>query len=87
MKKLIALALAAGVPLVAVTPADASQGCGRDAHRGPRGRCVSDFRGPGYHRGGGVTLVIGQRYPGRGYWDGHRYYQHRDAYRGGYRYR
>ena len=88
MKKLIALALAAGVSLVAVAPADAAQGCGRDAHRGPRGRCISDFRGPGFNRGGGgVTLVIGQHYPGRGYWDGRRYYQNRYAYRGGYRYR
>ena len=89
MRNLIALALAAGVTFAATAPADAAQGCGRGGHRGPYGRCVSNFRdGPGYGRPhSGVTLVIGQRYPGRGYWDGHRYYQNRYAYRGGYRYR
>jgi hypothetical protein len=32
-------------------------------------------------------LVIGTYYHGRGYWDGHRYWQHRDRWHGGWRYR
>jgi hypothetical protein len=31
--------------------------------------------------------VIGNFYAGRGYWDGHRYYQHRDRWHNGWRYR
>jgi hypothetical protein len=31
--------------------------------------------------------VIGRNYPGRGYWDGHRYYQNRYRHHGGWRYR
>lgn len=84
MKKIFALALAAGVAVVAVSPADASQGCGRGYHRGPYGHCRPD-------RGGVVVapgLVIGNFYSGRGYWDGRRYWQHRERDRDrGWRYR
>ncbi len=64
MKKLIAMALAAGVSIAAAAPADAAQGCGPRAHRGFHGRCVADFRG-GYGRGRGGPLVI-RNHPGHG---------------------
>jgi len=32
-------------------------------------------------------LAIGTFYPGRGYWDGHRYWGHRYAWHRGWRYR
>jgi hypothetical protein len=32
-------------------------------------------------------MVIGTYYPHQGYWDGHRYWQHRDRWHGGWRYR
>jgi hypothetical protein len=32
-------------------------------------------------------LVIGNFYHGRGYWDGHRYWGHRERWHGGWRYR
>ena len=94
MKRIIALALAAGVTLSAV-PANAADGCGRGFHRGPYGRCHPNGGpgfGPGYGRGPAViapggALIIGNFYQGRGYWDGHRYYQNRYRYGNGYRYR
>ncbi|MBV8972751.1 MAG: hypothetical protein JO290_10715 [Sphingomonadaceae bacterium] len=88
MNKVIALALAAGVALGATTAADARDGCGRGFFRGPYGHC-RPIGGPGY--GAAVVapgLVIGNFYRGRGYWDGHRYWWHRDRDdRGGWRYR
>jgi hypothetical protein len=39
VKMIIAAALAAGVALTAVSPADARQGCGPGHHRGPYGGC------------------------------------------------
>jgi hypothetical protein len=81
MKKIIALMLAGGAVLATTVPADASGGCGRGFHRGPRGHCVADMRV--------VTpaLVIGNFYTGHGYWDGRRYWPHRDRWHGGWRYR
>ncbi|WP_174293261.1 GCG_CRPN prefix-to-repeats domain-containing protein [Sphingomonas bacterium] len=81
MKGFIALALAAGVAVAATAPADAAGGCGRGFHPGPHGRCFPNG-GPGR----GPALIVGNRYD-RGYWDGHRYYQHRERYRDGWRYR
>jgi hypothetical protein len=86
MKKLIAAALAIGVVAGTATVAEARDGCGRGAYRGPYGHCRPI--GPG----GAVVVVprgpvIGTFYPGRGYWDGRRYYAHRYRHHGGWRYR
>ncbi len=83
MKKLLLLALAAGTTFGAVTAADARDGCGPGGWRGPHGHCHSNG-GPGYVAPG---LIVGNYYHGQGYWDGHRYYQHRDRYNNGWRYR
>ena len=87
MNKLLSVALAAGVALVAIAPASARDGCGPGGHRGPYGHCRPN--GGGYGGPGVVApgLVIGNFYEGRGYWDGRRYYQHRDRWHGGWRYR
>ena len=71
---------AAGVAVAVAPAADAAQGCGRGFHRTPHGRCV-----PNWH--GRETVVIGNFYPGRGYWDGRRYWWHRTRWHGGWRYR
>lgn len=80
---MLTVALAAGAAMVATSPADAAQGCGRGFHRAPHGRCIPN-RGPVVTRGG--ALVVGRMYPGRGYWDGHRYWHNRRHDRGGWRY-
>ncbi len=86
MKKALATALAVGVMAVGATAVEARDGCGRGMYRGPAGHCRV-IRG-----GGGVVvlpgrLVIGNFYAGRGYWDGHRYWQHRHRHHNGWRYR
>lgn len=89
MKTILSFALAAGVAVAAVAPANASEGCGRGYHRGPAGHCRPN-RGPGYGPGYvavAPNLVIGNFYRGRGYWDGHRYYQHRERWHDSWRYR
>lgn len=84
MKKLLLVALAAASALSLPVAAQAREGCGPGAHRTPHGRCIAN--GAGWRRGG-VNLVIGNFYPGQGYWDGHRYWQHRERWHGGWRYR
>lgn len=86
MKGLLAVALAAGVAVAATTPADARQGCGYASHRGYNGRCVPD-RGRVVAVAPRGTLIVGNFYRGRGYWDGRRYYQHRYRWHNGWRYR
>lgn len=87
MKKLIFSALAAAAVFAAVAPADAAQGCGRGFHRNAYGHCRPNGPvGPGAAIAVG-PLVIGTYYQGRGYWDGHRYWAHRDRWHGGWRYR
>ena len=86
MKKFLAFALATGVTLTAVAPADAAQGCGRGFHRGPYGHCRPN-RGPRVLAVAPGGLIIGNFYRGRGYWDGHRYYQQRYRYHNGWRFR
>ena len=85
MKTTLMIVLAGAAMIGAAVPAAAADGCGRGFHRGPYGHCRPN-RGPG-----GVIvapgLVIGQFYPGRGYWDGGRYWQHRYRYRHDWRYR
>lgn len=92
MKKILLAALASAAALAAVAPANARDGCGAGFHRGPYGHCRPN-RGPdrGPHRGPGPVLIapglaIGTFYPGRGYWDGHRYWGHREAWHRGWRY-
>ena len=87
MKTILTLALAA-TALAGATVAEARDGCGPGAFRGPYGHC-RPFRG-GYGPGPAVIapgIVIGGFYPGRGYWDGHRYWEHRERWHGGWRYR
>jgi hypothetical protein len=84
MKKLVFAAIAASTALVAAHPAEAAQGCGPGGHRGPYGHCRPN--------GGPVVvapdgLVVGTYYPRQGWWDGHRYWAHRDRWHGGWRYR
>jgi hypothetical protein len=85
MKKLLALAFAAGAAVVATAPADARQGCGPGFHRGPYGHCRPNrdrvvVAAPG-------TLIVGNFYRGKGYWDGQRYWQRRYRWHNGWRYR
>jgi hypothetical protein len=87
MKKMLGIVLSAAGLLAMGSAAQAADGCGRGAHRGPYGRCQPNYaRGPAY-RPGGVALVIGNYYPNRGYWDGRRYWQHRQRWHNGWRYR
>jgi hypothetical protein len=88
MKTIIALAAAAAATVVAVAPANAADGCGRGYHRNQWGHCR-----PNWHRGPGVVavtpggaLVVDRWYPGRGYWNGNRYYMHRRHWNNGWRY-
>ncbi|TPG40594.1 hypothetical protein EAH79_11920 [Sphingomonas koreensis] len=83
MRKILLAAIAAGAALTAVAPANASQGCGRYEHRGPRGHCRLNHRPVVV----GPAVRIGVFYPGRGYWDGHRYWHNRYRWHGGWRYR
>jgi len=82
MKKLILATIAAGAALAAIAPAEAAQGCGPGFHRDYYGRCFPN--GPVAY---GPAPVIGVFYGGRGWWDGHRYWHHRDRWHGGWRYR
>lgn len=84
MKTFLALAVAATAIVGGTTAAEARDGCGRGFFRGPAGHCRAlNGRGP--------VVVVGPRigifYPGRGYWDGRRYWAHRYHHRGGWRYR
>ncbi|HEY1607327.1 MAG TPA: hypothetical protein VGF77_17190 [Allosphingosinicella sp.] len=85
MKAILAIALAAGAALVASSPADARQGCGPGFHRGPYGHCRPNRGGPN-PAAVVANLITGNYYAGRGYWDGHRYYQHRRHWHGNWRY-
>jgi hypothetical protein len=84
MKKIMLVALGATAALTMVASADASGGCGPAFHRGPYGGCRPNGRPVAVVPGG---VAVGVFYPGRGYWDGHRYWQHRDRWHGGWRYR
>jgi hypothetical protein len=84
MKKLIFATIAASTALAAFSPAMAAQGCGPGAHRGYYGHCRPN-RGPVVVAPG--ALVVGTYYPRQGWWDGQRYWAHRDRWHGGWRYR
>lgn len=83
MRKILLAAIAAGAALTAIAPAQARQGCGEGAHRGPAGYCRPNHR----RVVAAPVLRIGVFYPGRGYWDGRRYYAQRYRWHGGWRYR
>jgi hypothetical protein len=88
VNKLLGLALAATITIGAASAAAAREGCGGGYHRGPAGYCRpnKDNR----FREGPAVIVrpgIGIFYPGRGYWDGRAYYQHRYRHHNGWRYR
>ncbi|MEG3178328.1 hypothetical protein U1872_18960 [Sphingomonas sp. RB3P16] len=91
MKKLLAAILLTGVATLGTTTvAEARDGCGRGAYRGPAGHCRVMRGGPAFVGGpayrGGPRLIVGRRYD-RGYWDGRRYWQNRYRHHGGWRYR
>ena len=86
MKALIAAALAAGVAMAGASAADARDGCGPGFHRGYYGHCRPND-GPRAYAVGRPVLVVDHFYPGRGYWDGHRYWQRRERDHDGWRYR
>jgi hypothetical protein len=86
MKKILAIALAAGVAVTAFSPVLAADGCGRGFHRGPGGHCRPNG-GRDVVRVAPGGLIIGNFYGGRGYWDGHRYWQRRERWHNGWRYR
>ncbi len=85
MKIILTAALAATALVGMASAADARDGCGRGAYRGPGGYCR-----PAYGPGPAVVVDvprIGIFYEGRGYWDGHRYWAHRERWHRGWRYR
>jgi hypothetical protein len=84
--KILLAALAASAAMVAVSPAQARDGCGAAYHRGPYGHCRPNM-GPGPVVVAPGGLVIGGYYHGRGYWDGHRYWHNRYRWHSGWRYR
>ena len=80
MRKYILIALGASA-LVTAAAAEARDGCGPRGHVDRWGHCRPNVR----PYGGVViapSLIIGRLYDGRGYWDGHRYWQNWDGHRG-----
>lgn len=85
MKRFLTATLAAAIAIGGVSAAQARDGCGPGGHRGPYDHCRPNRGERVVVAPGG--LVIGQYYGRRGYWDGHRYWHHRDRWHGGWRYR
>ncbi len=86
MKNILLATLAVGAIVAAAAPAEARDGCGPGAHRGPYGhRCFANG-GPGFVPGAPAP-VIGTYYPGRGYWSNGRYWHNRYRWHDGWRYR
>jgi hypothetical protein len=84
MKLPLAILITVAGAALTATAAEARDGCGRGFERGPRGHCHAV--GAGW-RGREQVWVVGRHYDGRGWWDGHRWYQNRERWRGGWRYR
>lgn len=85
MRKILAFAFVAALVTGASSSADARGGCGPGWHPGPYGRhCFRNADG-----GEAVVLTpgVGVFVTGHGYWDGRRYWWHRDRWHGGWRYR
>ena len=91
MVKTLLAAIAAAAALTAIVPAEARQGCGFGAHRGPDGFCRPNAVAPVAVPVAPVVVAppvrVGVFYPGYGYWYGHRYWAHRFWWHGGWRYR
>jgi hypothetical protein len=97
MKNLVKLALGAaligGIAVADIAPATAGVAVGVSVGGGGgHGRwCWRHPHQCGYGRPAGYVAVGGPRigvfYGGHGWWDGHRYWGHRYAYHGGWRYR
>jgi hypothetical protein len=100
MKKLMKLAVGAamlgGLAVTAAAPADAGVavgiGIGAPVYHPHRAWCYHHPHRCGYRAGYapgyyGPAPAIGVYYNGRGWWDGHRYWGHRYAWHGGWRYR
>ncbi|WP_428332429.1 GCG_CRPN prefix-to-repeats domain-containing protein [Novosphingobium sp.] len=91
MKKSLFAAIAVGAILMVNAPAEARDGCGPGAHRGPAGFCRPNGPGPVIVGPGpvvvGPAVRVGVFYPGHGYWDGNRYWAHRTWWHHGWRYR
>ena len=91
MKRLLMAALLAGTAFGIAAPAEAHGGCGHGWHRGIYGNCRPDF-GVDYIAVGPagdatpVARELDMFYSGLGYWDGNRYYMHRDHWNGHWRY-
>ena len=83
MNKILLGLLGAGAALSLSSAAYAAGGCGAGLHRGPYGGCRPNG-GPGAVI---VGPAVGVFSPGRGYWDGHRYWANRYRWHGGWRYR
>jgi hypothetical protein len=86
MNKFWHIALAVGVAVTTVAPANARDGCGVGYHRGPYGGCRPNM-GPGPVVVVPAAPAIGVYYGGHGYWDGNRYWANRYRWHGGWRYR
>lgn len=84
MRRLVAVVFTLAVALGTTSSAEARGGCGPGWHPGPYGHHC-------FRNAHGAAVVIGPRVgvyvTGRGYWDGHRYWWHRERWRGGWRYR
>ncbi len=87
MRKLLIIALTSAAAFASAIPAaQAAEGCGPGFHRGPYGACR-----PNRPPARAVVVVpggprMGVFYHGRGYWDGHRYWMHRERWHDGWRY-
>lgn len=84
MRKTILGIVVVASALGMASAAEAAQGCGIGWHRGPYGHCRPNGGPNGAVPG---PAVVGVYYPGRGWWDGHRYWWHRYSWHGGWRYR
>ena len=100
VKLAVGAAMLGGLAVAAAAPADAGVSVGvgigvpGPAYGHPHGawcyhhphRCGyrAGYVGPGYV---GPAPAIGVYYSNHGWWDGHRYWGHRYAYHGGWRYR
>ncbi len=78
LKKTLIVAVAAAASLAGVSAAQAY--CPPGFHHVSYGGCRRDVP---LNAG---APVIGIYYNGQGYWDGHRYWGHRDRFNGGWRY-
>ena len=87
MKKLLLASIAMGSIVAAAAPALAADGCGPGGHRGYFGHCRPNDRGVREVVVAPGGLVVGNYYHDHGYWDGHRYWQHRYRDRDNWRYR